>query len=167
MPVARPVPPSSALIALVAAACSPATATPTAGEAAAKSPPAAARAADVVSTPFDGIWRQASVSCSDGRVPSEPVRELNFDAGSFDLTFVPFETYKDYWGRYEVDRDRGRITFRKEGGNFIPDGLKLEGAMTLDGNTLTIRDVWFGDRTPGAPASKGCDYVFSRYLGGE
>lgn len=136
----------------LAAACKPA---------ASADPASEARA--LVPTPLDGLWRQASVTCADGRVPTEKVEELDFgDAGFFSVTYAPFETYKDYWGKAKFDLARGDIAFTVEHGNFVPPGLDLEGKVRLEGGELTISEVWFGDRAPGAPSAAACTYVFRR-----
>ena len=160
MPVLRIVP--LAVFAL-AAACGPTTATSTASSPPAAKPPA--KAAGMVPTPLDGYWRQVSVVCPDGRTPTDPVQELDFgDAALYSVTFVPFETYKDYWGQARFDLEAGTIAFTSEGGNFKPPGLDLNGTVALEGGRLKIGDVWFGDRTPGAPPpSTGCAYLFERF----
>ena len=114
-------------------------------------------------TPLDGLWRQASVTCPDGRTPGEKVDELDFgDSGFFSVTYAPFETYKDYWGRAKFDLGKGDIAFTVERGNFVPPGLDLEGKVLLEGTQLTIREIWLGDRAPGAAPAGGCTYVFKR-----
>jgi len=144
------------LIILAVAACKPASTA--AGASSTTGPEAKARP-----TPLDGLWRQASVTCSDGRTPSEDVEELDFgDADFYSVTYSPFETYKDYWGKATFDLAKGDIAFTVEHGNFVPPGLDLQGTVRLADNELTISDVWFGDRAPGAPPAGGCTYVFRR-----
>jgi len=165
------VPRSSVLCLLVlAAACKPAEATTSAAATAGPPVPAAAVAAGVPA-PLGGLWRQASVTCADGRVPDEKVDELAFgsetDPDFYSVTYAPFETYKDYWGKARFDLGRGEFAFTVDHGNFVPPGLDLEGRVKLEGNSLTLSEAWLGDRAPGAAASPGCTYVFSRFMGGD
>ena len=93
----------------------------------------------------------------------EPVRELVLTTeGRFSATFMPFETYNDYWGRYSFDPETGRIAFTLEGGNFTPPGLDLEGWARLEGSrSLVVEGVYFGDRGGApSPGSAGCRYLF-------
>ncbi|WP_374600452.1 hypothetical protein [Niveibacterium sp.] len=94
--------------------------------------------------PLAGRWHQVAELACDGRErsPGEPVQELIFDAGGeFSVTRQPFEAYKDYLGRYRHDPERGTITFTAEGGNRIPEGLRLQGTAVLQGRTLTLEQV--------------------------
>jgi hypothetical protein len=103
-----------------------------------------------------GRYSQKSVTgCEVG----EPVRELEFTPGNrFSVTFMPFETYRDYWGSYLFDPATGKLQFKVEGGNFQPPGLDLEGEAKLSGGVLVLRDMFLGNRG-GAPQT-GCTYTF-------
>jgi hypothetical protein len=80
----------------------------------------------------------------------------------FSVTFMPFETYRDYWGSYAFDPATGRLTMSVEGGNFVPTGLDLEGRAELVDGRLVLRDMYFGSRrdawAPSPPG--GCTYRF-------
>jgi hypothetical protein len=120
-------------------------------------------AANAAVTPLDGLWKQAAVTCADGHVPADPVRELDFgDDHAFSVTFAPFETYKDYWGKVRFDLDTGEIAFAPAGGNHLPPDLKLTGRVRLDGGALRISGVWFGDHSDKGTGPLGCDYTFVR-----
>lgn len=120
-------------------------------------------AANPAITPLDGLWKQTAVTCADGHVPADPVRELEFgDDHAFAVTFVPFETYKDYWGRVRFDLAAGEIAFTPAGGNHLPPDLRLTGKVRLDGGVLQIGGVWFGDHSGKGPGPRGCDYTFVR-----
>ncbi|HET9640790.1 MAG TPA: hypothetical protein VFP12_16465 [Allosphingosinicella sp.] len=103
-----------------------------------------------------GRWSQRSL---DGCSAPEPVRELEFrPENGFSVTFTPFETYQDYWGRYAWDADTGRLTLTIVGGNFVPGNLDLEGEAELKEGRLRLKDIFLGSRD-GAPRS-GCTYIF-------
>lgn len=103
-----------------------------------------------------GRWSQRSL---EGCSAAEPVRELEFrPENGFSVTFLPFETYKDYWGSYAWDPDTGRLRLTVVGGNFVPGNLDLEGAAELAGGRLRLTHLFLGSRD-GAPRS-GCTYFF-------
>jgi hypothetical protein len=103
-----------------------------------------------------GRWSQRSL---EGCSAPEPVRELEFrPENGFSVTFLPFETYQDYWGSYAWDPDTGRLRLTVKGGNFVPANLDLEGEAELAGGRLRLKDVFLGSRD-GAPQS-GCTYIF-------
>lgn len=100
---------------------------------------------------------QRSVEGCEG---AEPVRELEFIEGNrFAVTFMPFETYRDYWGSYSFDPATGRLSMQAEGGNFVPPGLDLEGQAELAEGRLVLRDFYFGSRHA-APPARSCTYIF-------
>ena len=104
-----------------------------------------------------GTWSQRGI---EGCGAPEPVRELEFRPdGSFAVTFLPFETYRDYWGRYTFDPATGALTMSVEGGNHVPAGLDLEGRAEREGERLTLRGVYLGDRH-NRPAGGDCVYRF-------
>lgn len=106
-----------------------------------------------------GTWAQRSVEGCGWPAPA-PVRELEFRPdGSFAVTFQPFETYRDYWGRYDFDPATGTLRMTVDGGNYVPPDLDLEGRAERTGDRLTLRDVYLGDRQ-GQPAAGSCVYTF-------
>ncbi|HEX8626096.1 MAG TPA: hypothetical protein VF782_13605 [Allosphingosinicella sp.] len=89
----------------------------------------------------------------------EPVRELEFRPDNrFSVTFMPFETYQDYWGSYSFDPATKQIRLKVEGGNFVPPSLDLEGEAELAEGRLRLKGIFLGSRD-GAPQS-GCTYLF-------
>jgi hypothetical protein len=103
-----------------------------------------------------GRYTQRSL---EGCLAHEPVRELEFRAEyRFSVTFMPFETYRDYWGSYSFDPATKRIRLKVEGGNFVPPNLDLEGEAELADGRLRLKDLFLGSRDD-APQS-GCTYVF-------
>jgi hypothetical protein len=68
-----------------------------------------------------------------------PIRELSFDGdGRFSVTWRPFETYRDYWGRYRYDANSRAIDLEIEGGNFVPKDFVGRGTAVIAGDTLTL-----------------------------
>jgi hypothetical protein len=103
-----------------------------------------------------GRYTQRSL---EGCHAPEPVRELEFrPENRFSVTFLPFETYQDYWGSYAFDPATKRLRLTVEGGNFVPANLDLEGEAELAGGRLRLTGLFLGSRD-GAPQS-GCTYVF-------
>lgn len=103
-----------------------------------------------------GRYSQRSL---EGCAPAESVGELEFQPENrFAVTFMPFETYQDYWGDYDFDPATKRIRLKVEGGNFVPPNLDLEGEADLAEGRLRLKDMFLGSRE-GAPRS-GCTYVF-------
>jgi hypothetical protein len=119
-----------------------------------------------VSTQFRIVARDAIVLTGrysqrslEGCSAPEPVRELEFrPENRFSVTFMPFETYQDYWGSYDFDSATKRLKLTVEGGNFVPPSLDLEGEAELSDGRLRLKDLFLGSRD-GAPRS-GCTYVF-------
>ena len=133
--------------------------------------PASGSAPEALGAPVDesgagilvGLWRQVEIECS-GAQPSELVRELEFKApGAFSVTFLPFETYRDYWGQVDFDPAAGRLTLTVEGGNQEPENAILSGSAHLegDGRRLVLEGFNLGNAhhyNSGWP----CRYVFAR-----
>ncbi|HEX8904776.1 MAG TPA: hypothetical protein VF771_08045 [Longimicrobiaceae bacterium] len=117
--------------------------------------------------PLAASWRQAetdSATCTGGAASPapEPIRELIFRRDSaFSLTAVPFESYRDYWGRYSYDSATGALRLRIEGDNHAPADGDLEGTARVSGNTLTMTGFWLGDPRQ-ERAGRTCTYVFRR-----
>ncbi|MCW3837572.1 hypothetical protein ACFQ1E_16120 [Sphingomonas canadensis] len=98
----------------------------------------------------------------EGCPNAQPVGELEFrDDGGFSVTFEPFETYRDYWGRFTFDPASGTVEMTTSGGNFVPPDLKLKGKATLDaGGRLVLSGVHLGTRNGAPPPEQGCTYIF-------
>ncbi|HEX8469372.1 MAG TPA: hypothetical protein VF620_16370 [Allosphingosinicella sp.] len=103
-----------------------------------------------------GRYSQRSL---EGCSPAASVGELDFrPENRFAVTFMPFETYQDYWGTYSFDPATKRLRLTVEGGNFVPSNLDLEGEAELVEGRLRLKDLFLGSRD-GEPRS-GCTYVF-------
>jgi hypothetical protein len=69
---------------------------------------------------FVGSWHQFDADCPG----AEPVRELIFQPnGHFSVTWMPFETYQDYWGSWRYDARTRVLTLAVDNGNYVPADL--------------------------------------------
>jgi len=112
--------------------------------------------------PLRGTWRQTSATCPDGVVPT-PINELVFDAAQrFSVTWIPFESYRDYWGTYRFDAADKSFSAEVEGDNQRPANLDLSGTASVSGDELILEDIWLGDPSQIAAAASRCSYRFVR-----
>lgn len=115
--------------------------------------------------PLVGMWSEvAQLDCTSGQplVPELPIEELVFAAdGTFAVTWMPFESYVDYWGTYALDPETGTIDLTINGGNDIPDDFDGAGSFDLEsGGQLVLTDLWLG--TPGSgQAPPNCGHRFA------
>ena len=103
-----------------------------------------------------GSWSQQA---SEGCPGLEPVRELEFSPDRFSVTFMPFESYKDYWGSYSFDPATGVLRLTVVNGNSVPPGLDLEGTARIENGRLILEDMFLGDRAGRVPEGS-CRYRF-------
>jgi hypothetical protein len=99
--------------------------------------------------PLIGYWSEvAQLACDSGVevAPAKAIAELIFDPdGSFAVTWVPFESYKDYWGTYTFDLAQGTLELTITGGNTIPEDVDGEGRFARDATgALILTDLWLG-----------------------
>jgi hypothetical protein len=107
-----------------------------------------------------GRWGQESITCT-GETPQEPIRELIFkDTGDFSITYAPFESYTDFWGKTDVDIAGGTLALKVEGGNRVPTGGKFSGTMSLTQDDKLVLDGFFLSRPEQSGGS--CRYVFGK-----
>ncbi|MFO0550770.1 MAG: hypothetical protein U0271_20420 [Polyangiaceae bacterium] len=118
--------------------------------------------------PLVGLRHEiAQLPCGGGAElpPEVPIAELAFWAdGTFQVTWMPFELYVDYWGTYEFDYDAisasGSITLTVTGGNYIPPDVDGAGTFDVDANgDLVLHDIWLGTPQDGV-ASAQCGHRF-------
>lgn len=100
-----------------------------------------------------------SQQAAEGCEAMEPVRELEFSPDRFAVTFMPFESYKDYWGTYSFEPLSGALRLTVTGGNSIPPGLDLEGHARIENGRLVLEGMFLGDRMGRLPESS-CRYRF-------
>ena len=103
---------------------------------------------DPSQNPLVRRWQEdAQLVCgSQGEaIPREPIGELRFYAdGRVDVTWMPFETYVDYWGTYTFSKD-GSIELVITGGNYVPDDFDGTGKFVIDEEGyLVLEDMWLG-----------------------
>ena len=119
------------------------------------------------SNPFVGYWVEtAQISCDDGSeiVPEQEINELVFAAdGRFAVTWVPFESYVDYWGEYDYDLDDGTLDLTVTGSIQSPDDIDGEGRFTIDANgDLVMTDIWLGTSQWAEDDTAHCGHRFAR-----
>jgi len=94
-----------------------------------------------------GAWHQVEAEC----VGAEPVRELIFEAGGrYSVTWLPFETYKDYWGAWRYDAHTRVLTLTVDGGNYQPADRVLSAEVSADAHELALGAVSLGSPQHGA-----------------
>lgn len=80
-------------------------------------------------------WRQTSEIPCDGsadRPVGGGIDELLFYvSGQYSVTWMPFESYKDYWGPYTINVKRRTVNFRVLGGNYVPKGIHGHGTFKI------------------------------------
>jgi hypothetical protein len=114
--------------------------------------------------PLAGRWIQERPDTGGGgeaRGTQDYIEELIFKAdGTFSVTWLPFECYKDYWGTYANGKEKGRLQLKVQGGNHVPANIDGDGTFTLDGGgRLTLRGICLGSKKAEAKDA-GCDLVF-------
>ena len=122
--------------------------------------------------PLVEFWKQTGFQCKPLGAMNMPVagiiKELEFRAGgSFSVTWVPFEVYKDYWGTYKLDPAKESLSLKIEGGNFVPKVFHGNGTYKLTNpSTLEFQDIFLGVEhtadNPQVQIPSGCVYTFKR-----
>lgn len=123
--------------------------------------------------PLVGIWVQkAQYDCETGKAMplSVPIKELEFRAsGWFSVTWMPFETYRDYWGEYSSNAGSGAVSLKVTDGNFVPRDFLGDGAykLTDDGKTLELSGLYLGKKGNDPPQETKkpgpqCRFIFTR-----
>jgi len=102
---------------------------------------ACATAPAVPSAALVGQWHQAETDCG----VAMDVRELEFRAdGWFSVTWRPFETYRDYWGRWSFDERTRELELIIDGGNNRPTDFIGQGKITLSESSLHLGEISLG-----------------------
>jgi hypothetical protein len=116
-----------------------------------------------IDSPIVGFWRELEqTSCTSGD-PVEPepaIEELIFrDTGDFSVTWLPFETYVDYWGTWTHDPRTGALDLLVTGGNWVPTDLDGTGIATVTDARLELAEMWLGSSNQG-PHPAMCGQIF-------
>jgi hypothetical protein len=115
--------------------------------------------------PFVRMWTEvAQIDCSTGKEfsPAVLIREIEFHAdGQFFVTWFPFEVYRDYWGTYTYDLQKGEITLSGLAGNHVPKDVDGTGAFEFRSDGLLLKDFWFGTHGGSLkePVKKACGHL--------
>jgi hypothetical protein len=110
------------------------------------------RMARLDENPLLGLWREvppARCAAKGSDQALDRIRELEFRAnGSFLVTWQPFETYVDYWGRYAFSKPDTTLVLSIENGNFIPAGFQGAGSFEIspDGR-LGLKGIRLGSKS--------------------
>ena len=115
--------------------------------------------------PLARNWREeAQLACDtlEEVAPEEPIGELQFRAdGTFSVTWMPFELYRDYWGSYRYDSEGGTLDFAIEGGNYVPEDVDGSGSFVIDEDgRLVLKDMWLGTWM-GSTGGANCGHIFN------
>jgi hypothetical protein len=119
------------------------------------------------SNPFVGYWQEtAQLTCDSGTEVSSnsPIEELVFAAdGSFAVTWLPFESYVDYWGDYTFNLAAGTLELVITGGNQLPEDVDGRGHYAVDANgNLVLTDMWLGTSAVADGGTSNCGHRFAR-----
>jgi hypothetical protein len=119
-----------------------------------------------VDSPVVGRWREIARIPCDGDpeyVPDDPILEFIVSAaGSFSLTWVPFETYHDFRGNYRLDPDNALIHLSNLDGNYVPVDLDPRGRFvgTRPRTTLLLEGMWLGSSRDAVGQPPACGHRF-------
>lgn len=119
---------------------------------------------DGAANPLAATWRQDTPPmCASGDRPADAiVRELVFRrGGTFTVTRVPFESYRDYWGTYTYDGVAAKLRLTVDGGNALPGFRSAELAARVVGDQLSLDGPALAGELSG-PSSAGCRSVLTR-----
>jgi hypothetical protein len=115
------------------------------------------------SNPLIGLWvEEAQHPCDGGAEvpPEQKIQELAiYPAGEINVTWMPFEVYVDYWGKYVYDLQSGTLELTATGGNYMPDDIDGSGTFSLNGGNLVLHDMWLGSPVGGSAPAK-CGHRF-------
>jgi hypothetical protein len=91
-------------------------------------------------------WHQDESECGS----AAPVRELLIRAnGTYGVTWLPFETYQDYWGHWRYEPRTHTLTFTVDGGNYVPADRVDAGQVSVDAHTLMLGAISLGSPREG------------------
>lgn len=124
----------------------------------------AAQAAD---SPIVRRWTEKTPSAcqaATGDVSAPQLRELVFKGdGKFSVTWMPFETYEDYWGTYSFDPATEVLILTVSGGNHIPKDARLRGNVHFGADGMMLMsDMLLGTSSAGVAHTSTCPLVFGK-----
>jgi dienelactone hydrolase len=119
------------------------------------------------SNPLVGNWHEVGqITCDNQQevsVDSNRIGELVFNAdGTFSVTWMPFEVYKDYWGTYTFDLAAHTLSLSVQSGNYEPGDVHGSGRFSIDAQgRLHLEEMWLGtpQQNPNAPLA--CGHIFA------
>jgi hypothetical protein len=114
--------------------------------------------------PWHGPWHEdVEYECGTGTevVPVRVINEIYFWAdGTFWVTWLPFETYVDYWGHYSFAA--GAVALALEDGSYRPPDFDGSGRYSFDASgRLVLSDLWLGRPNTGSTATR-CGHRLAR-----
>ena len=99
-----------------------------------------------------GYWKEVTPD-------EENIKELHLHTKGISITYMPFETYKDYWGTYSLTDDRNQIQIVIEGGNTLPGFDEATGNFVEErSNEIRITGIRLDSRRPSKT-----DFRFERF----
>ncbi len=108
---------------------------------------------------IEGCWSQKSITKNKDASVDELILKKD---GRFTLTFLPFERYKDYWGKYNYDAKSKKLSFYIEGSNIDTKRLDLDGKVVFEDNNSIILKGFFLGKPSYAKSKPPKEYHFIR-----
>lgn len=118
--------------------------------------------------PIVGSYNEVSwIECAGGSVVDSryPIGEVIFyETGDFWVTWTPFELYVDYWGTWTWDAETSSVSMNREGGNYVPEDLDLDGTATIitDPEGIFLGEIWLGTPPQADAPITECGHVLLR-----
>ena len=89
-----------------------------------------------------GYWKEVTTD-------EEKINELHLHSKGISITYTPFETYKDYWGKYSLTDERHQIHVKIEGGNKLPGFEEATGRFVeIQSDEIRITGIRMDSRRP-------------------
>lgn len=98
-----------------------------------------------------GYWKEVTTD-------DEKIGELHMHSKGISITYIPFETYKDYWGEYALTKGGDRIHIEIAGGNELPGFEEASGTLKNRSDEIRITGIRLDSRRP-----EKMDFRFERF----